>query len=837
MDALTASAASGSAAAAVPTQGQPIQRGGPVKPREQLVLSDDALAEEFTKSLTADNPNAAASLVRFNHKERCYKLEPMVEHLAIHFSRDGNKIHKDSEEAERQAAAVLDRAAREAEEAQRLREALGESADETDVDEAETEEEDAPPGDGNAEPEERSALEEENCDGNSAAAQEAAAKAEVTRLSDGATAAAPSTPPQQAPPGPPAVRFRNQFVFKERAMQTTNHASRDKAVETEPAPKMTFSGVCSRWQIYEWYLEDQRTQEAQRQLKEAAARRTRGSDGVASGADMGSGQPSTGTSSLTGASSSGLDAMLGRGSEGGSASATTPAEGDAASVLARPQFARSAKLLERMVSQNSSREIADDFKYWDDASDALRTSGEGTLLPLWEFETPRGRRRAVTALTWHPVYPDLFAVGYGSFDFMRPTGGCVATFSLKCPNTPECFFDISDAGVTSLAFHPQHGALLAIGLANGCVAVHDIRSGTPGTPLFAANARSGKHDDPVWQVAWAADADAAAAATTGEPLPVRGPLTFFSVSGDGRVCQWTMTRAELTGATIQELRPTPLAGGDALLRPSTSAGARPMTAAPARAGAIDAQTPEEALLAGRVGGTALDVHPSGDGVYLVATEEGAIHKCSTAFNNRVLGTYGGHAQAVYSLQWNPFEGSVFLSASADWSVKLWDVSSRVAVKSFDLGASVGDVAWAPFNSTTLAATTADGRVHVFDLSVNKHEPLCRQKVVKKARLTKLAFNRVHPVLLVGDDRGSVLCLKLSPNLRKVPRQPSAEEETTMEAVQKQRVTRIVDQARRGELATGIPGQPRRTGRSTGALPPPQTPALTVQPSVASVAAV
>ena len=33
-------------------------------------------------------------------------------------------------------------------------------------------------------------------------------------------------------------------------------------------------------------------------------------------------------------------------------------------------------------------------------------------------------------------------------------------------------------------------------------------------------------------------------------------------------------------------------------------------------------------------------------------------------------------------------------------------------------------------------------------------------------MTNVAFNPIHPVLIVGDDRGTVLCLKLSPNLRK-----------------------------------------------------------------------
>ena len=58
-------------------------------------------------------------------------------------------------------------------------------------------------------------------------------------------------------------------------------------------------------------------------------------------------------------------------------------------------------------------------------------------------------------------------------------------------------------------------------------------------------------------------------------------------------------------------------------------------------------------------------------------------------------------------------------------------------------------------------------MHVFDLAENKHEPLCEQKVVKRAKLTHVSFNQRDPIIIVGDDRGGVNSLKLSPNLRKV----------------------------------------------------------------------
>lgn len=87
---------------------------------------------------------------------------------------------------------------------------------------------------------------------------------------------------------------------------------------------------------------------------------------------------------------------------------------------------------------------------------------------------------------------------------------------------------------------------------------------------------------------------------------------------------------------------------------------------------------------------------------------------------------------------------------------------------FDLNSQVGDIAWAPYSSTVFAAVTVDGKVHVFDLNVDKYHPICTQPVVprKKARLNHVSFNAHHPILIVGDSRGIIQCLKLSPNLRK-----------------------------------------------------------------------
>lgn len=68
---------------------------------------------------------------------------------------------------------------------------------------------------------------------------------------------------------------------------------------------------------------------------------------------------------------------------------------------------------------------------------------------------------------------------------------------------------------------------------------------------------------------------------------------------------------------------------------------------------------------------------------LVGSEDGRLHKCSKTYNSHFLATYEGHAGAVYAVHWNLCHPDSFLSASADWTVKLWHNNrSRVSFSAF-----------------------------------------------------------------------------------------------------------------------------------------------------------
>ncbi|MEW5317945.1 MAG: hypothetical protein WDW38_009202 [Sanguina aurantia] len=211
-------------------------------------------------------------------------------------------------------------------------------------------------------------------------------------------------------------QLRNQFNFSERAAQTSNFLPRSRETYTEPPPTATVSGTCSQSEIYDEYIK-----EFERQRQEEAQKSRGGKKGAAApAAATGAAAPAPADAPAALAATS-LSALV------------------AASPLESPALQTSLRILDRMANQNMYEEISMDYKYWDDASDAFRP-GEGSLLPLWKFTNEKAKRRAVTSICWNPLYQDLFAVGYGSYEFLKQGSGLISIYSLKNPSHPEFSF-------------------------------------------------------------------------------------------------------------------------------------------------------------------------------------------------------------------------------------------------------------------------------------------------------------------------------------------------------------------------------------------------------------
>ncbi|XP_067847258.1 dynein, axonemal, intermediate chain 1, paralog 2 [Heptranchias perlo] len=476
----------------------------------------------------------------------------------------------------------------------------------------------------------------------------------------------------------------NQFNFSERASQTFNNPMRENGCQTEPPPRASFSSTANQWEIFDAYEEELAKQMTKKEKPKALTTK----------------KDEESKKKLSAVESTGDDIT---------------------------RVGKVARIVERMVNQNSFDDIAQDFKYFEDPSDEFRDQ-EGTVLPLWKYYYENAKRLSVTGLCWNPRYHDLFAVGHGSYDFMKQNHGMLLVHSLKNPTQPEYHYS-TESSVLCLDIHNVHPHLIAVGFYDGSVAVYNIMQHLAG-PTYKSTTKSGKHTDPVWQVKWQKD-------------DLDNNMNFFSISSDGRIVSWALVKDEIVHTDVIKLTMDGICK-DAL---------------------------ENLQLKIMGCGISFDFHKEKDNLFLVGTEEGKIHKCSKAYSSEFLATYDAHHMAVDALHWNTFHPDIFISCSSDWTVKIWDHNLKNPMFTFDLNSPVGDVTWSPYSSTVFAAVTTNGKIHVFDLNVNKYEPICEQAIVskKKNKLTHIAFNPTHPIIMVGDERGGVTILKLSPNLRKQPK--------------------------------------------------------------------
>ena len=466
-----------------------------VKPPDQLKLSDKELQVEHHRTLTWSDPNVSENKVRFDFQSNEFQKQvpEADDHVAVHFSLDGDTVFEDSEIG---MEIVKQRHLKEVK-------SLKESA-----------------------------------------------SGKETKESIG--------------PGKRNKKVKNRFQFCDRACQTYNRKIRHFGVSTVPPSAVTMTGSVTQWSIHDEFMKEF---ERSKQERELLSRK----DGSSSS-----------TSKKT--------------------SASKEAEKDE-DIMHTEEMGHALKIVERMVNLNSQDEIYKDFKYWEDQSDKFRKD-EGSLLPLWRFCSDKAKQKHVTSVTWHPHFPDLFAVGFGSYNFMQQASGLVQCYSLKNSSCPEFAFT-TDSGVMCVDFHPQHHSLLCVGCYDGTVLVFDVRSKN-NRPIYRSSVKDGKHTDPVFQVVW-------------QEEDLSKVLSFYSVSLDGRVANWLMGNSVLKMETVMELK---LLKGDA------------------------EELEDDTILTGLAGGTCFDFNRRSEHLFVVGTEEGTIHKCSKAYSGSYLETYEGHHMTV-----------------------------------------------------------------------------------------------------------------------------------------------------------------------------------------------
>ena len=409
-----------------------------------------------------------------------------------------------------------------------------------------------------------------------------------------------------------------------------------------------------------------------------------------------------------------------------------------------PTLLEHLSTLERAIQQNNFH--VDHLKYRNfvKASDPLQLSSvednkelldvaEFQLKPelkrLWAFQCDLTIGRTVSCMAWNPVNQDLLAVAYGQFEFRHQTGGLVLFWSLKNPEYPQRIYKM-EHGVTSIDFSTMHPNLLAVGLYNGVVAIYDTRR-EENAPVLESGQSAGTHMDAVWQVKWVNKSS-------------ERTENLVSISSDGRVTEWSMKK----GLSFTDLMLFKRIANHSMA----------------------SQT--DGVISRTGSGHCIDFAATDSSVYFAGTEDGVIHKCSCSYNEQYLQSYFGHSGPVYRVRISPFWSQVFLSCSADWTVKLWnqqDSSEALTFHSVDLSYAVNDVSWSPTHATVFGSVTEDGRVQIWDIRESTLDPIVTHypqkdkdtpETPETLQTTSIIFAPTAPVLAVGDSNGNVSMYRL-----------------------------------------------------------------------------
>ena len=101
-----------------------------------------------------------------------------------------------------------------------------------------------------------------------------------------------------------------------------------------------------------------------------------------------------------------------------------------------------------------------------------------------------------------------------------------------------------------------------------------------------------------------------------------------------------------------------------------------------------------------------------------------VYYCTTEYSSEFLVSFHAHNSPVYTIMWNTYITTIFITCAAEWVIKVfhhlsnkgqksvscfkvWDICSTSPLFIFDLLGPVGDVSWAPYSSTVFAGAISN----------------------------------------------------------------------------------------------------------------------------------
>ncbi|XP_030761739.1 WD repeat-containing protein 78-like isoform X2 [Sitophilus oryzae] len=177
-------------------------------------------------------------------------------------------------------------------------------------------------------------------------------------------------------------------------------------------------------------------------------------------------------------------------------------------------------------------------------------------------------------------------------------------------------------------------------------------------------------------------------------------------------------------------------------------------------------------------------HPVDPNIYLVGTNEGVVHKCSTNYLNQHLDLFLTHDGPINELKYSPFTDKIYASCGDDWHLRIWaEGISEPLHELFVSMLSVQAMDWSPTHSTILA-TVYGKTILLWDFQRKVWKPQSETQSPSNSRNTIVQFTRSGRCLVVGDVEGNVHVF----SLEDMPFPAFFQENLLFEALQKSLTT-------------------------------------------------
>ncbi|KAG3118746.1 hypothetical protein PI124_g8631 [Phytophthora idaei] len=360
-----------------------------------------------------------------------------------------------------------------------------------------------------------------------------------------------------------------------------------------------------------------------------------------------------------------------------------------------------------------------------------------------------------TGVSWNAT-GSVIAVAYGRFDH---SGWCNYRSALCLWNVfqsdlnqqkPSLVLETS-SGLMCVAFHPQNPSVVAAGSFNGEVFVWDMEPAE--CKFYSSGIGDYFHREPVTKVAWVYDIQTA-------------DYNIASVSGDGKILFWRVKDKLAfpvegyvmhlphgiggTGSkTTNDETRSPVIGGKALAFSSTDKASRAFVvgseggvvarcfakaAANVRssdfkgekkwtvtAAKLVSKLPASKIPAARRQVEAYASAKRSKEVTLATVYEARLDP-NTIFPSAMDFVFEPHTAPVYDASFSPFRKSIFLTASADGTTRVYSTMQRELLLSLEVSPSstyLYAAEWSRTRPMVFAAASEDGNVYVFDLKVDR----------------------------------------------------------------------------------------------------------------------